>query len=72
MNFIKTKKKKFFMKLKLNLDLKFKNKEYKKDSIIEVDDVDNIPTDLFWRNRLKDSAIDNCVEIVSTQKKVNK
>lgn len=60
------------MNLKLNQNLKFKNKEYKKDSIIEVDDVNNIPTDLFWRNRLKDSAIDNCVEIVSTQKKDKK
>jgi hypothetical protein len=60
------------MKLKLNQNLKFKNKEYKKDSIIEVEDVDNIPTDLFWRNRLKDSAIDNCVEIVLTQKKDKK
>lgn len=56
------------MKLKLNQNLKYKKIEYKKDSIIEVDDVDNIPTDLFWRNRLKDSTIDNCVEIVSTKK----
>jgi hypothetical protein len=60
------------MNLKINQNLKFKNKEYKKDSIIEVEDVDNIPTDLFWRNRLKDSTIDNCVEIVTTQKKDKK
>lgn len=56
------------MKLKLNLNIKYKNIEYKKDSIIEVEDIDNVPTDLFWRNRLKDSAIDNCVEIVLTKK----
>lgn len=56
------------MKLKLNLNIKYKNTEYKKDSIIEVEDIDNVPTDLFWRNRLKDSAIDNCVEIVLTKK----
>lgn len=56
------------MKLKFNLNIKYKNTEYKKDSIIEVEDIDNIPTDLFWRNRLKDSAIDNCVEIVLTKK----
>ena len=35
-------------------------------------DIDGIPTDRFWRNRIKDSAIDNCVEIVSTQTKGKK
>lgn len=60
------------MKLKINQDIKTPNGKVFKDSIIEVDDIDGVPADIFWRNRIKDSAIDNCVEIVSTQKKVNK
>jgi hypothetical protein len=39
---------------------------------VEVADIDGVPSDRFWRNRLKDSAIDNCVEIVSTQPKGKK
>lgn len=34
---------------------------------IEVDE-NNIPLDRFWRNRLKDSAIDNCVELLPSKK----
>ena len=30
-------------------------------------DENMIPLDIFWRNRLKDSAIDNCVEIVEEE-----
>ena len=60
------------MKLKINQDIKTPNGKVFKDSIIEVDDIDGVPSEIFWRNRIRDSAIDNCVEIVSTQKKVNK
>jgi hypothetical protein len=60
------------MKLKINQNFKYKNKQFEKGSIIEIEDVDNIPIDQFWRNRLKDSAIDNCVEIILTQKKDKK
>lgn len=60
------------MKLKLNQDLKTPKGKLVKDSIIEVADIDGVPTDKFWRNRIKDSAIDNCVEIVSTQIKGKK
>lgn len=60
------------MKLKLNRDLKTPKGKLTKDSIIEIEDVDGEPTDRFWRNRLKDSVIDNCVEIVSTQTKGKK
>ena len=56
------------MKLKLNQDLKTPKGKLTKGSTIEVEDIDGVPTDRFWRNRIKDSAIDNCVEIVSTQK----
>jgi hypothetical protein len=60
------------MNLKLNQDLKTPKGKLAKDSIIEVADIDGVPIDRFWRNRIKDSAIDNCVEIVSTQTKGKK
>jgi hypothetical protein len=37
---------------------------YQPGSIISVDDIDGVPAERFWRNRLKDAKIDNCVEIV--------
>lgn len=52
------------MKLKLNNNFSYKGKKHKKNDIITIDDENKIPLDLFWRRRLKDSAIDNCVEIV--------
>ena len=57
------------MKLKLNQDLKTPKGKLVKDSVIEVADIDGVPTDRFWRNRLKDSAIDNCVEIINKKDK---
>lgn len=63
----------FVMQIKLNQDLRTPQGQLLKDAIIEINDENGVPTDLFWRNRLKDSAIDNCIEIVdqviSTQKK---
>lgn len=35
-----------------------------KGDIIEVDDINGIPTEEFWRRRLRDSAIDDCCEVV--------
>lgn len=61
------------MQIKLNQNLRTPQGQLLKDTIIEINDENGVPTDLFWRNRLKDSAIDNCIEIVneviSTQKK---
>jgi len=54
------------MKLKINQDIKTPNGKVFKDSIIEIDELDGEPVSNFWRNRLKDSAIDNCVDIIST------
>ena len=63
----------FVMQIKLNQNLKTPQGQLLKDAIIEINDEDGVPTDLFWRNRLKDSAIDNCIEVInqviSTQKK---
>jgi hypothetical protein len=52
------------MKLKLNNNFTYKGKAHKKGDIITVADDGSIPLDAFWRGRLKDSTIDNCVEIV--------
>lgn len=31
---------------------------------IDIEDVKGIPTNPFWRKRLKDAKTDNCVEVV--------
>jgi hypothetical protein len=54
------------MKIKLNQDLRTPQGNLKKDSIIEIEDLNEIPLDIFWRNRLRDSAIDNCIEIIKS------
>ena len=63
----------FVMQIKLNQNLKTPQGQLLKDTIIEINDENGVPTDLFWRNRLKDSAIDNCIEVIDqvilTQKK---
>ena len=38
---------------------------------LRVDDF-GTPLDNFWRNRLKDSSIDNCIEIIKSTKKSKK
>jgi hypothetical protein len=53
------------MQIKLNQNLKTPQGQLLKDAIIEINDENGVPTDLFWRNRLKDSAIDNCIEVVN-------
>jgi hypothetical protein len=52
------------IKIKLNADLRgfLKGKEL----VIDTDKAGN-PLDAFWRGRLKDSAIDNCIEIVENK-----
>jgi len=55
----------FVMQIKLNQNLKTPQGQLLKDAIIEINDENGVPTDLFWRNRLKDSAIDNCIEVVN-------
>jgi len=54
------------IKLKLNTDLL----NHKVGTVLSLptDEEENI-LDSFWARRLKDSAIDNCVEIVKENKK---
>ena len=57
------------MKLKLNQDLRTPKGKKLKGSIVDLEcDKNSIPLDFFWRSRLKDSEIDNCVEIIPQTK----
>ena len=57
------------MKLKLNMPLRGLPAGHE----IEVEtDKEGIPLDKFWRRRLRDSEIDNCVEKVVAKKSVSK
>ena len=38
----------------------------------EIQDQNGIPTEAFWRRRLKDAALDGCVEIVQPAKAATK
>lgn len=42
-------------------------KGHTKGSEVEIEvDVDGTPNDKFWRRRLKDAKIDNCVEVIKS------
>lgn len=57
------------IKLRLNQELKTPQGKKVKGSIIELEaDKNNIPFDYFWRRRIEDSAIDNCVSIIQDSK----
>jgi hypothetical protein len=57
------------MKLKLNQDLRTPQGKKLKGSIVTLEcDSNSIPLDFFWRSRLKDSKIDNCLEIINQTK----
>lgn len=52
--------------LKLNVNLR----GHKAGTTVPIKtDKQGTPLDPYWRNRLKDSATDNCVEMVSSPKK---
>lgn len=53
------------MKLEINHDWG----PYKKGQIINTPDVDGVSTDIYWRRRLADAEIDNCVSIVKQKAK---
>lgn len=49
------------LKIKINSALR----GYKPGTIIEIKaNSDGVPADGYWRRRLKDAKIDNCVELV--------
>jgi len=49
------------IKLKINKPLNGKNP----GETITLPALDGLPRDLYWAERIKDSEIDNCVEVVS-------
>lgn len=51
------------MRIKLNIAMS----GYAKGQTITIKDDNGIPLDPFWNNRLKDSKIDKCIEIVQTK-----
>ncbi len=54
------------IKLKLNKNIRTPEGLKNSGLIIELDsDCNGIPLNRFWRDRLKDSAMDNCVELVT-------
>ena len=62
--------------LRLNKDIKTPKGLKKEGSTIDLFcDSNGIPLDKFWRDRLRDSAVDNCVElikeIINKKRKVN-
>ena len=57
--------------MKIKILKSFKNPELgllKEGQEIEIESLDDVPTSQFWRNRLKDSVIDNAIEIIKTKK----
>jgi hypothetical protein len=56
-------------KIKLNKSLKTPFGHKMQGAIIKITcDSNGTPTDLFWRARLKDSEIDNCIEFVEEKR----
>lgn len=54
------------MKRKLKINKAFRG--HKAEEIVAVEcDENGTPLDQFWRKRVKDSAIDGCVEFVETK-----
>lgn len=54
------------MKIILKQDLRTPTGKLKSgDEVIVACDKDGVPLDNFWRNRVKDSEIDNAIEIVN-------
>lgn len=53
------------MKIRLNVDLN----SYKKGQVIDVNSENGIPTDIYWRKRLREAKIDNCIEVIKKQVK---
>lgn len=53
------------MRIKIKCDFL----EHKAGSSIEIEDVEGIPTDPYWRKRLKESQIDGLIEVVESKPK---
>lgn len=57
-------RKRTIVKLKLNVPLQ----GYREGQILDFPaDANGVILDRYWRNRVRDSAIDNCVELVTPE-----
>lgn len=53
------------MQIKLNQNLSTPFGKLKQGEVINIEtDSDGVPLIKFWRNRVKDSVIDNCISII--------
>lgn len=58
------------IKIKILKELQNNNKIYKINDELEIEaDENSIPLNKFWRNRIKDAKIDNCIEILNNKVK---
>lgn len=58
------------MIIKINKPFKFQGKLLEVGQELEIKtDKKGVPLELFWRNRVKDSVIDNCISIQDKKKK---
>jgi len=58
-------------KMKIKILKSFKDPKLgplKEGEEIEIETIDELPMSQFWRNRLKDSVIDNAIEIIKIKK----
>lgn len=61
------------IEIKINKDLTSPSGKYRAGTqLILFVDSEGTPLDYFWRSRLKDSAIDDCIEIVNKSTKKSK
>lgn len=56
------------MKLKINTDLY----NLKEGAVVTIQTKDGIPTEKYWRDRLKDSEIDGCVSVIKKTKRITR
>lgn len=56
------------MKIKIKSEALASALGYKAGDIVKVECRQGVPVSREWRNRIKDSAIDGCVEIVKEKK----
>lgn len=52
------------MKIKILKPFSYLNKTFRIGDILEIKSENGVAIDSFWNNRIKDSAMDNCIEIL--------
>ena len=56
------------MKILIKINFPIPSLYLRKGDVFNIDtDEDRVPIEKFWRDRLKDAAIDNCIEVVKSE-----